>query len=127
MIVVDASAAVLGLLAPGESRELLASEQLHAPHLIDVEIAQALRGRALGHKLGDRRAHQALTVWSRIAVTRHEAPLLLHRTWELRSNLSAYDALCVALAEVLTSTLVTADARLARAPGIRCDVRVVTS
>jgi predicted nucleic acid-binding protein len=68
---------------------------------------------------------QALDVWRRLAVTRYAGSGLLGRVWELRDNLSAYDATYVALAEALGVELVTADARLARAPGVRCAVTVL--
>ena len=125
MIVVDASAALSALLSPGPARRALASEQLHAPHLIDSEVATALR-RGVGAKRLDAAAGwTALDAFRRLGMTRYPVFSLLHRVWELRENLSAYDASYVALAELLDCNLLTADARLTRAPGVRCPITVV--
>jgi predicted nucleic acid-binding protein len=122
VIVVDASAAVAALLNAGPARRALAGEQLHAPHLIDSEVANALRrARTLEAEL----AWAALDTWRRLAVTRYPAHAMLDRIWALRDNLSAYDATYVALAESLDCPLLTADARLARAPALGCSVTVV--
>ena len=67
----------------------------------------------------------ALDAWRRLGITRYAMPGLLERVWELRENLSAYDAGYVALAEALRCSLVTADARISRASGVRCPVTVV--
>ena len=125
MIVVDASAALSALLSPGPARRALASEQLHAPHLIDSEVANALR-RGVGAKRLDAAAGwTALDAFRRLGMTRYPVFSLLDRVWELRENLSAYDASYVALAELLDCNLLTADARLTRAPGVRCPITVV--
>ncbi len=125
MIVVDASAAVSALLNAGPARQALAEEQLHVPHLIDPEVAHALRrGVASSHiEPGD--AWTALDRWRRLGMARHAVFHLLERVWELRENLSAYDASYVALAESLGCALLTADVRMGRATGIRCPVTVV--
>lgn len=125
MIVVDASAAVSGLLNDGQARRTLGEEQVHVPHLIDLEVASALRRRVLADQISDQVGWSALDTWRRVAVTRYPMHALLARVWELRANLSAYDAGYVALAEALGCALVTADARLSRAPGIGCAVTVV--
>jgi len=123
--VVDASAALSALLSPGPARRALASEQLHAPHLIDSEVANALR-RGVGAKRLDAAAGwTALDAFRRLGMTRYPVFSLLDRVWELRENLSAYDASYVALAELLDCNLLTADARLSRAPGVRCPITVV--
>lgn len=125
MIVADASVAVLGLLASGASRRLLSEDSVAAPHLIDSEVAHALRRRV---RAGDVRAEDAgvaLERWGRLGVRRFGAVDHLGRISELRANVSAYDATYVALAEALGCDLVTADARLAAAPGVRCPVRVL--
>lgn len=125
MIVVDASAALAGLLNDGPARALLSAQQLHAPHLIDSEIASALRRHVAIGQLDAAQGSDTLAAWSLLAVTRYGVHALLGRVWELRHSVSAYDAGYVALAEALGSTLVSADARLARAVGLRCSVTLV--
>lgn len=125
MIVVDASAAVSGLLNAGPARQALAEEQLHAPHLIDPEVAQALRREVAASRIESGDAWNALDRWRRLGMSRYAVIHLLERVWELRQNLSAYDASYVALAESLDCSLLTADVRLGRAPGLRCPVTVV--
>ena len=125
MIVLDASAALSGLLNAGPARRALAGEQLHAPHLIDSEVANGLRRAVFGRRLEADAAWAVLDTWRRLGMTRYPVFSLLHRVWELRASLSAYDASYVALAELLDCSLLTADARLGRAPGIRCPVTVV--
>lgn len=125
MIVVDASAAVSGLLNDGQARRTLGEEQVHVPHLIDSEVASALRRRVLAGQVDGRVGWSALDAWRRLAATRYPVYGLLERVWQMRANLSAYDAGYVALAEALGCSLLTADARLSRAPGIRCAVTVV--
>ncbi len=125
MIVVDASAAVSGLLNNGQARRTLGTEQVHVPHLIDSEVAIALHRRVLAGQISERDGWSALDTWRRLATTRYPVHGLLERVWQLRTNLSAYDAGYVALAEALDCSLLTADARLSRAPGIRCTVTTV--
>jgi predicted nucleic acid-binding protein len=125
VIVVDASATVSALTNDGLARGLLAAEQLHAPHLVDVEVAGALRRRVLAGEVTAEQGWAALDVFRRLAVARHPISPLLHRVWQVRDNVSAYDATYLALAEALDCTLVTADARLSRVPGARCAVTVV--
>jgi predicted nucleic acid-binding protein len=125
MIVFDASAAVSGLLNDGQARRTLGEQQIHVPHLIDSEVANALRRRVLADQISDQVGWSALDTWRRLAATRYPLHALLERVWQLRANLSAYDAGYVALAEALDCSLLTADARLSRAPGIRCAVTVV--
>ena len=125
MIVVDASAALAALLNAGPARRALATEQLHAPHLIDSEVANALRRETAARRLDPDAAWAALDAWRRLGMTRYPAHSLLDRIWELRDNLSAYDATYVALAELLDCSLLTADSRLGRAPGTGCPITVV--
>lgn len=125
MIVVDASAAVLGLLRNGAARAVLANEAVAVPHLVDSEVASALRSRVLRGGLEERQAWAALGGWARLGMRRFPVVGFLERVWELRDNLTAYDAAYVALAEALGCDLLTGDARLAGAPGLRCPVRVV--
>lgn len=125
MIVVDASAAVLALLNDGEARAALATDAVVCPHLVDSEVAHALRSQVLRGVLDDIAAARAVDVWARLGIERVGLVGLLPRVWELRDNLSAYDATYVAVAESLEVPLVTADSRLARAPGPRCTVTVL--
>ena len=125
MIVVDASAALSALLNDGSARSALAGEQLHAPHLVDSEVANGLRLMVAAGQLAADSGWTALDAFRRLGMTRYPVFSLLDRVWELRDNLSAYDASYVALAELLDCNLLTADARLSRAPGIRCSITVV--
>lgn len=125
MIVLDASAALAALLNAGSAREVLKHEQIHAPHLIDAEIVNALRRMASHQKLTSDVAFARLAAWRRLELTRSPMTSLLDRMWELRVNLSAYDAAYIALAESLNCVLWTADARLSRSPGARCSITVV--
>jgi predicted nucleic acid-binding protein len=125
VIVVDASAAIAGLLNDGPARRTLAAEQLHIPHLIDSEVASGLRRLVLAHSITEKQGWATLDTWRRLGATRYPAHGLLERIWALRDNLTAYDAGYVALAEQLDCSVVTADGRLASAPGIRCPVTLV--
>lgn len=125
MIVVDASVALSALLHDGPARRTLMTEQLHAPHLVDHEVSSGLRRKALTGEIGDASAVAALRTWQRVGISRYPGFPLLERVWELRANVSAYDASYVALAELLDCALLTGDARLARASGIRCLTTVV--
>ena len=113
------------LLRSGQARERLAEEDLHVPHLIDSAVTNALRGLVLGHRLDAKLAEQALAGLQRAELTRHPAASLTSKVWQLRTNLSAYDALYVALAERLDCPLLTSDARIARAAGPRCAIEVL--
>jgi predicted nucleic acid-binding protein len=130
LIVVDASVLANALgddLADGRiARDrLIAGGDLVAPDLIDVETLSALRRRWLGRDLSDRRFASAIDALEDLALTRFPARALVRRAYELRANVTPYDALYVALAEQLDCVLVTADAHLAAAPGIRCRVEVL--
>ena len=125
MIVLDASAAVAALLRDGSAREAVTREQLHVPHLIDAEVAQALRRLVAVGSLPAAAGQRLVTRWSALALVRHPLHGLLPRIWALRENISAYDATYVALAEALGCALVTADPRLSRAPGVECAITVV--
>ena len=125
MIVLDASAALSGLLNAGPARESLAGDQVHAPHLIDSEVVSGLRRLVVSGRITTGAGWAALDAWRRLGVTRYGTHGLLERVWELRDNLSAYDAGYVALAESLECSLITADTRISRAPGIRCPITVV--
>lgn len=125
MIVVDASAAISGLLNAGQARDELGREVVQVPHLIDAEVASGLRRQVARGVLTASAGSSALDVWRQLAVLRHPMSALLPRVWELRENASAYDACYLALAEALGCGLLTADRRLARAPGSRCPIIVV--
>lgn len=125
MIVVDASAVVLGLLNDGEARAKLREDAVVCPHLVDSEVAHALRAQVLRGEVGAAEATHVIDTWRHLGIERVGVAGLLGRIWELRGNVSAHDATYVAVAEALEVPLVTADGRLARAPGHRCTVMVV--
>lgn len=125
MIVADASAALAALVGAGPARRALGSEQLHVAHLIDCEIANGLRRMVAGGQIQADAGWAALDSWRRLGMFRYPVFGLLGRVWQLRDNLSAYEATYVALAEALSCALLTADGRLGRAPGIRCPITVV--
>ncbi|MGQ0630038.1 MAG: type II toxin-antitoxin system VapC family toxin [Sporichthyaceae bacterium] len=125
MKVVDAGV-IVELVAGALDPVLLGSEDLAAPHLIDSEVTQVLRGLARRAELTEEQAATALSGFGALTLVRFGAHELRTRMWELRHNLSAYDATYVALAETIgASSLLTTDARIARAPGIRCAVEVL--
>ncbi len=128
MIVVDSAAVVDALTTvagSGELRAELAAEELHAPTLLDFEVVSALRGLTLGGHLSPARATDALTDFDALPIQRwHSAAPLRLRAYNLRENLSAYDATYVALAEALQCPLLTRDARLARSSGHDVEIRV---
>lgn len=130
MIVIDASAEVAVLLNVGPEVEDIRNriarpgETLHVPHLFDVEVLHALRGLSLRGTVSPERSRLALSRLSDTQFTRYPHTTLMGRIWELRENLTAYDAAYVALAEALDAPLVTTDARLAQASGIRAAVEV---
>ena len=129
MIVADASAILEMLLqtdaAPSiEARVIDSGESIHAPALIDLEVAQVLRRYVMRGEMTPSRARLALDLLQGFPMERHLHEPLMTRVWELRENLTAYDAAYVALAEGLRATLVTCDARLAQAPGVRAAVEV---
>ena len=118
MIVVDASAILEVLLntpagARVSERLFIPGETLHAPHLLDLEVAQVLRRYARARELDSGRGLEALEDLADLPLTRYPHGLLLPRIWELRANVTAYDAAYVALAEALAAPLVTRDAALA--------------
>jgi predicted nucleic acid-binding protein len=126
MIVVDASAAMAALLNDGQARRLIGAERLHAPHLVDSEIASGLRRLVQRDQLTAADGWNVLRTWGRLAVTRYPAYGLFERIWEIRENLSAYDATYVALAEALDCALVTADTRLGHASQAQCVITLVS-
>jgi predicted nucleic acid-binding protein len=122
MIVVDASALLEALLrTPAgeavEARLFDPRQTLHAPHLLDVEVAQVIRRYAANGDIDAERGRAALADLSDFPLHRYPHDFLLPRVWELRNNLTAYDAVYVALAEALDAPLLTRDQRLAAAAG----------
>jgi predicted nucleic acid-binding protein len=108
-----------------EERLLDPEETLHAPHLIDIEVAQVLRRYAIAGEAAEERCRAALADLADLPLTRYPHDFLLPRVWELRGNLTAYDAVYVSLAEALDAPLVTRDQRLANAPGHRARIELV--
>jgi predicted nucleic acid-binding protein len=130
VIVVDASAVLEILLrTPAarrvEKRLFPGGESLHAPHLLDVEVAQVLRRNVLAGTMEAGRGREALEVLAALPVTRYPHTVFLERIWDLRHNVTAYDAAYLALSEALRATLVTRDARLASVPGLAATVEVI--
>jgi predicted nucleic acid-binding protein len=123
-VVVDAL--VEGSAKGSRARAALRSQGLAAPHLLDIEVVGSLRRLVRLGELPARDAKDAIAALARLRVDRHDHTPLLGRVWELRDNVTPYDASYVALAEALGVTLLTADARLANAPGIRCEVELLT-
>jgi predicted nucleic acid-binding protein len=108
-----------------EKRLFEPSRTLHAPHLLDVEIAQVIRRYAANGEIDAERGRAALADLADFPLHRYPHDFLLPRAWELRNNLTAYDAMYVALAEVLDAPLLTRDKRLATAPGHHARIEVV--
>ena len=128
-MVLDASGAIELLLntARGKriGRRLAAdAEVVYAPHLVDVEVTHVLRRYVLRGALDERRAALALEHWRSFGVERYPHEPFLGRVWRLRNNVSAYDAVYVALADALGTVLVTGDHRLAAAPGLNVRVEL---
>jgi predicted nucleic acid-binding protein len=121
LIVLDASAAICLLLYSPETRAdrirgRISLENIQAPYLIDVEVAQALRRLVRLGELDESRALEALQDFGALRLRRHPHLPLLDAVWRMRDNRTAYDAAYVALAEALYAPVVTADARMARTP-----------
>lgn len=131
MIVLDASAAihlVLNSSVGTRVAERIADpgESLHAPHLVDLEVVQVLRRYVHNKELSVQRAETALQDFVDLDLSRYDHHSLLDRIWQVRDNLTAYDAAYVALAEALDAVLLTADARMARSPGDRVRIDLVS-
>lgn len=131
MIVADASIVANAIGDDGADGDaaraaLRAAGDISAPDLVDVETMSVLRKRWLAGDLPTRRFRMAVTDLGDLAITRHPALPFVLRAYELRSNVTPYDAVYIGLAEALGCSLLTADVRLATAPGLRCDVRVIS-
>ncbi|MCO5314570.1 MAG: type II toxin-antitoxin system VapC family toxin [Solirubrobacterales bacterium] len=121
---------ILSLVGKGSDGELIRdrvrSDQLHAPHLIDAEVGNVLRGHERAGLINPSEARAALRLGPALIEYRYpHSGQLAERAWELRHNLSFYDALYVALAARLEIPLVTADRRLGRAPRLPCEVQLI--
>ncbi|WP_026531418.1 type II toxin-antitoxin system VapC family toxin [Arthrobacter sp. H41] len=129
MIVVDTGVLVVALADDGadgrRARERLRGQTLAAPDLIDLEVSSVLRRFLLGGSLSSVRAEQALADLMDLPLHRASHGPLIPRCWALRQNLTIYDASYVALAEELDAVLLTTDARLSRAPRLRCKMEVL--
>ena len=130
MIVVDASVVVTALADDGpdgdQARRRLRGERLAAPHLVDLEVSSAWRRMSSACDLDPHRADLAITDLRALRVERVPHTPLLPRCWDLRTNLTVYDAAYVALAELMEVPLLTADTRLADALGPRCAIEVLS-
>ena len=130
MIVVDASALLEFLLQTPlgtrvETRLFRDRDELHSPYLVDVEVTQGLRRLVRAGEVSADRAAEAIADLTDLDLHRHEHLDLLARAWKLRENVTAYDAMYVALAEALDAPIVTCDAPLAKAPGHRAQIEVI--
>jgi predicted nucleic acid-binding protein len=130
VIVVDASVVATVVAQDderaGHLRRRLAGERLFAPELVDVEVASAIRRARRTGRIEAERAVHALADLALLPLARVSHTVLLGRIWDLRDNLTAYDAAYVALAQVLDAPLMTGDAPLARAPGLACEVVLIS-
>jgi predicted nucleic acid-binding protein len=130
VIVVDASALLEFLLqtllgARVEARLFRDEHDLHVPHLLDVEVIQALRRLVRAGEVSSGRADEAIADLTDLDIHRHAHLDLLGRAWKLRDNISAFDAMYVALAEAIEAPIVTCDRLLGRAPGHRARIEVI--
>jgi predicted nucleic acid-binding protein len=129
LIVIDASVLANALTDDGDqggaARSALAADPywVGPDHLI-IETCSAIRGRLLGGLITDTRAAEAINALAAAEIELMRVSPLLTRIWELRSNVNSHDAACVASAEALAVPLLTADKRLSRASGIRCQIRL---
>ena len=130
MIVVDASIILELLLATPrapaiEKRVFDTGETLHAPHLLDVEVAQVMRRYYRFEAVSQQRGEQALKDLADLPIERYPHTVFLPRIWKLRDNVTAYDAVYIALAEALAAPLLTCDSKLANALGNRALIELV--
>lgn len=130
MIVVDASVFVTALGHDGDEgrqvRERLRGQRVFAPEIVDLEVASYVRRAHREGRIGPQRAVQALGDLALASIARVSHTPFLSRIWDLRHNVTPYDAANVALAEVMEAPLLTADARLSRAPGLACEVVLIS-
>ena len=131
MIVVDASVLVTALADDGQdgdqARTRLAGQRLAAPQIVDLEVVSVLRRLTRTGQVEQRRAALALTDLVELPIERAPDLPLLQRCWELKANVTVYDAAYIALAETLGVVFLTSDARLARATGIQCPIELISA
>jgi predicted nucleic acid-binding protein len=125
VIVTDAAAIVDLALGSQVAIERLLEDELAAPHLLDVEVGSALRRKTRQKEINTDQFLDALAGMRELTIERYPHRAFLDRAFELRDNVTFYDAMYVALAEMLDATLVTLDGRLGNAPGVRCDIEVI--
>jgi predicted nucleic acid-binding protein len=130
MIVVDASALLEFLLQTPvgtrvEARLFRDEDELHAPHLVDVEVVQGLRRLVRTDEVSSGRAAEVIEDLTELDLHRHAHLDLAGRAWKLRNNISACDAMYVAVAEAIDATIVTCDGPLAKAPGHRAKIELI--
>lgn len=129
MIVVDASVLAVALGDDGadgsSARGAVADEVLAAPELVDLEVLSVWRRQVAAGEMTARRAALAVSDLAALPLRRMSHRLVLQRCWELRHTVTVYDAAYVALAEALAIPLLTADARLSRAAGLRCEIKLI--
>ena len=126
--VLDASVAVTALTAPGSAAaDLLSGDDavFQVPSIFDAEVLSALRGLVRGGKFGDAAAADLVADLMVLPARRWHMSPLLPRMWELREDLTPYDAAYVALAELTGAVLVTGDERITASPGARCDIQII--
>jgi predicted nucleic acid-binding protein len=126
-MVVDAGilSAVVTEPAGPAGRAIASAPSMEAPELYVLEVASSLRNQVIRNVISVENATRAIARLQRLPIIRHPLLPLLDRVWELSQNLTPYDAAYVALAERLRVALLTTDAGIARAPGLRCKVRLV--
>ena len=129
-MVLDASGAVEFLLNTAAGKRLAArladeSVVVHVPHLIDMEVAQVLRRYVRHGTFHERMGALALDRWRNLDVERYSHEPFLDRIWQLRDNVTAYDAVYIALAETLSTVLVTGDRKLVGVPGVRVAIELI--
>jgi predicted nucleic acid-binding protein len=130
VIVVDASALLEFLLQTSiggrvEARLFRDDDELHAPHLVDVEVVQGLRRLVRTGEVSSGRAHEAIADLTDLDLHRHGHLDFLGRAWKLRENITTYDAMYIALAEAIEAPIVTCDRPLGKAPGHRARIEVI--
>lgn len=131
MIVIDAGVLAEALTDDGtagkSARDRLGRDPHWAgPSHLVVDTFQAVRGRLLGHKITEQRANDAVAALTGVSIETIDVQPLIPRMWELRANVSGYDAAYIAVAEVTQAPLITGDGRLSRCKVARCEIEVIS-